>query len=56
MTKEELRNIDTLRDLTSDMKLLEALIYWLLTDELNEFIEDYIKDNDLEYQFLEEEE
>lgn len=55
MTKEELRNIDTLRDLTSDTKLLEALIYWLPTDELNEFIEDYIKDYDLEYQFLEEE-
>ena len=56
MTKEELRNIDTLREFTSDTQLLDALTYWLPTDELNEFIEDYIKDNDLEYQLLNEEE
>lgn len=56
MKKEELRNIDTLRELTSDTQLLEALIYWLPTHERNDFIEDYIRCNELEKQILDEEE
>ena len=56
MKKEELRNIDTLRQLTSDTELLEALIYWLPTNERNDFIEDYIRCCELEHQFLDEEE
>ena len=56
MKKEELRNIDTLREFASDAQLLDELIYWLPADELNQFIEDYIKDYDLEYQLLNEEE
>lgn len=55
MTKNELRNIEVLKQLTSDIEVLNALINWLPSDELDEFIEDYIVDNELEYLYCEDE-
>lgn len=55
MTKNELRNIEVLRQLTNDTQLLDALLLWLPSDELDEFIEDYIVDNELEYLYCEDE-
>ena len=52
MTREELENIETLRELTSDTDVLEALIQWLPTDNMNEFIKDFINDYDLEIQYI----
>ena len=54
MTKNELKNIDVLRRLTSDAQILDALILWLHSDELDEFIEDYIVDNELDYLYCED--
>ena len=55
MTKNELRNIEVLKQLTNDTEVLNALINWLPGNELDEFIEDYIVDNELEYLYCEDE-
>ena len=55
MTKEELKDINTLRELTSDTDVLEALIQWLTTDTIDEFTEDFIKNYDLDTQYVDEE-
>ena len=55
MTKNELRNTAVLRQLTNDTQMLDALILWLPSDTLDEFIEDYIVDNELEYLYCEDE-